>query len=67
MFSSALKVKLVKEKLTAMGSIAKIIVGGAPFRLDSTLWKSVGADVDGKDASNVIKAIEQVMKGDKAI
>ena len=67
MLSSAMKVKQVKEKLTAMGSKTKIIVGGAPFRLDPTLWKSVGADLDGKDASNVIKAIEQIMKGDKAI
>jgi methanogenic corrinoid protein MtbC1 len=65
MLPSALKVKKVKEKLIAEGVSTKIIVGGAPFRLDSNLWKTVGADADGKTASNVVNTIEYVLKGEK--
>lgn len=61
MFPSALKVKQVKERLIAQGADIKLIVGGAPFRMDSNLWKTVGADADGKNASNIIKTIEWVV------
>jgi methanogenic corrinoid protein MtbC1 len=63
MLPSALKVKDVKEKLTAQGSTTKIIAGGAPFRLDKNLWQSVGADADGKNASNIISIVEALSKG----
>lgn len=64
MLPSALKVKEVKEKLISQGATTKIIAGGAPFRLDSNLWKSVGADADGKNASTIIKTIEILLKGE---
>ncbi|MGM0500278.1 MAG: hypothetical protein ACQERL_08740 [Bacillota bacterium] len=41
----------------------KIIVGGAPFRLDSNLWKKVEADFDGKNGSKVLKIINDYLKG----
>lgn len=63
MLPSALKVKSLKEQLIAQGSDPKIVVGGAPFRLDKNLWQTVGADADGKNASNVIKVVEALMKG----
>ena len=63
MLHSALKVKAVKEKLIALGSSAKIIVGGAPFRFDKNLWRTVGADADGKNASAIIKTMESLMEG----
>ena len=62
MLPSALKVKLVKEQLAAQGAAPRIIVGGAPFRLDKNLWQTVGADADGKNASSIIKTIEALMK-----
>lgn len=61
MYQSALKVKDLKEKLNEAGSQTKIIVGGAPFRLDPELWKTVNADADGKDASNIIGVIEEMV------
>jgi methanogenic corrinoid protein MtbC1 len=64
MLPTALKVKEVKEKLIAQGANTKIIAGGAPFRLDSNLWKTVGADADGKNASTVVKTIERLWKGE---
>ncbi len=63
MLPSALKVKKVKEQLTAQGANTRIIVGGAPFRLDKNLWQTVGADADGKNASSIITTIEVLMKG----
>ncbi len=63
MLSSALKVKKVVENLRENGSKVKIIVGGAPFRLDSTLWEKVKADADGKNGTEVVKIIEKFMEG----
>jgi len=62
MLPSALKVKEVKEKLASLGSTARIIVGGAPFRLDCNLWRTVHADADGKSASDIIQTIEKLIK-----
>jgi len=63
MLPSAMKVKAVKEQLAAQGAVTRIIVGGAPFRLDVNLWQAVGADADGKNAANIVKTIEALVKG----
>lgn len=65
MLPSALKVKAVKEQLAAQGASPRIVVGGAPFRLDKNLWQTVGADADGKTASSIIKTIEALVGGVK--
>lgn len=62
MLPSALRVKEVRESLNLKGSKMKIIVGGAPFRLDSQLWRTVGADAYGKNASNIVSIIEKVVE-----
>lgn len=54
MLPSALKVRSLRERLAAVGCGAKIAVGGAPFRLDSELWKEVGADATGATASDAL-------------
>lgn len=66
MLPSALKVKTVKAKLAAAGWPVKIIVGGAPFRLDSSLWQRVDADADGKNAANIVRTIQSLGKGGDA-
>lgn len=63
MLPSALQVKTVVEKLRNKKSSIKIIVGGAPFRLDSSLWQRVEADADGKNGTTISKIIEQLSKG----
>lgn len=63
MLPSALKVKEVREILRNKEIPIKIIVGGAPFRLDSQLWKTVGADADGKNATDILKILERVVEG----
>jgi methanogenic corrinoid protein MtbC1 len=61
MLSSALKIKEVKEELTANALKVKIIVGGAPFRFDADLWKEVGADGMCRSASDVAKVINTIV------
>ncbi len=65
MLPSALKVKAVKDQLAARGAAVRIVVGGAPFRLDTNLWQTVGADADGKNAANIIHTVEALMEGVK--
>lgn len=57
MLRSALKIKDVKQNLKSSGFDQKIVVGGAPFRFDHSLYKSVGADAMAKNASDVISII----------
>lgn len=61
MLSSALKIKEVKEMLTANAINVKIIVGGAPFRFDANLWQEVGADGMCRSASDVARVITKLM------
>jgi methanogenic corrinoid protein MtbC1 len=63
MLPSALKIKAVREQLAARGAAPRIVVGGAPFRLDKNLWQAVGADADGRNASSIIKTIEALSVG----
>ncbi|MCP4578156.1 MAG: cobalamin-binding protein [Deltaproteobacteria bacterium] len=57
MLPSALKVASVKKQLDQSKSPVRIVVGGAPFRLDETLWKEVGADAMGWDPSDAVSLI----------
>ncbi len=63
MLASALQVKKVVEILREKNMPVKIIVGGAPFRLDSSLWQKVNADADGKNGTEVSKMIEKLARG----
>jgi methanogenic corrinoid protein MtbC1 len=60
MLPSALKIKKLREQLD--NTDLKIIVGGAPFRFDTELWKEVGADATGKDPNEAIKIVSQMME-----
>jgi methanogenic corrinoid protein MtbC1 len=60
MLRSALRVGRVKERLTALGSPARIAVGGAPFRLDDRLWLEVGADACGRTASDAVHIVARL-------
>lgn len=64
MLSSALKVKELRKAIREKNYRVKIVVGGAPFRMDHELWQEVGADQDGKTASDIIKTITHLMEGD---
>jgi methanogenic corrinoid protein MtbC1 len=61
MLPSALRVKELRRHLAARNQSCKIIVGGAPFRLDPLLWQEVEADACGNNASEVVGLIQQVV------
>ncbi len=60
MLPSALKVKEVRKKLIKAGKQIKIIVGGAPFNFDNTLWEEVGADAMGRNAIEAMEIISAI-------
>ncbi|MBI2851486.1 MAG: cobalamin B12-binding domain-containing protein [Chloroflexi bacterium] len=60
MLPSALRTHDVKLKLKAAGLRTKVVVGGAPFRLDPTLWKEVGADAAGRTASDAVEIVNRL-------
>ena len=60
MLPSALQVESVKKRLDHAQSPVRIVVGGAPFRMDDTLWKAVGADAMGQDASDAVTLIDKL-------
>ncbi len=63
MLSSALQVKEVVKSLSRRNSRVKIIVGGAPFRLDRDLWLEVGADAAGFSASEALHLVSELNGG----
>jgi methanogenic corrinoid protein MtbC1 len=63
MLSSALCVKEVHEGLDRAGARVKIVVGGAPFRFDDQLWREVGADAMGRDASEAVDIVSRFAGG----
>lgn len=62
MYHSALKIKKISQMLHENDPSVKILVGGAPFLMDSILWKEVGADEMGQSAADNIAIIERWMK-----
>jgi len=57
MLNTALKVKDLRKRLDEENINIKILVGGAPFRLDKNLWKEVGADFMAVTAGDGLKII----------
>lgn len=63
MLSSALQVKEVVQSLNYYSDRLKVVVGGAPFRLDRDLWQEVGADAVGYTASDALHLVGQLEGG----
>ena len=61
MLSSALRVKLLKERLATMDWDVKLVVGGAPFRFDPDLWREVGAEATSVTASGVAAVLSALI------
>lgn len=57
MLHSALLVKKLTARIRGAGLKTKVIVGGAPFLFDDCLWREVGADAMGRNASNAVEFI----------
>ena len=65
MLPSALKVRQVRELFDAAPNAPRLVVGGAPFRLDPSLGPEVGADHVGRTASDAL-AIVAALLGDES-
>jgi len=61
MLASALRVKLLKERLASLDWEVKLVVGGAPFRFDPDLWREVGADATSATASGVVAVLSTLI------
>jgi methanogenic corrinoid protein MtbC1 len=63
MLPSALHVREVRAGLWAAGANVRLIVGGAPFRLDAQLWREVGADAMGRNAGEAVELVTRFAGG----
>lgn len=63
MLSSALRVRHLRELLDTGPQPVRVVVGGAPFRLDPKLWQEVGADAGCRTASEAIGAVRDLIGG----
>lgn len=61
MLPAALQTKEAIRQIKAQQPWTKIVVGGAPFRFDSELWKEVGADVMGHTATDTVEIINALI------
>jgi methanogenic corrinoid protein MtbC1 len=62
MLPSALKIKNLREELRKINYDIKILVGGAPFNFDKSLWKIVDADAMGCSPSDAVSVISNWLK-----
>ncbi len=63
MLASALKVRVVRDGLAGRGCRARIVVGGAPFRLDTELGRRVGADEAGMRGTDAVAILRRLTGG----
>lgn len=63
MYAAAIEVKTVTTLLKEEAPDVLVIAGGAPFRLDETLWQVVGADYDGGSGMDLPKLIARIIEG----
>ncbi len=64
MLPSALRVKELVQKLKEKNKGVKVVVGGAPFRLENRLWQEVEADAVGKTAADALPILKE-LTGDR--
>jgi methanogenic corrinoid protein MtbC1 len=60
MLRSALRVKLLRDRMDAEGMNVRIIVGGAPFRFDPELWKEIKADAMALNTAEALAVVRRM-------
>jgi methanogenic corrinoid protein MtbC1 len=53
--------ELIRELLDKQNLKIPMIVGGAPFNFDSSLWKRVGANATGRNVLEVVEQIKELL------
>ena len=63
MLPSALRIKeLAHQTEGNWTQLPKIVVGGAPFRFDTQLWREVGADAVGTTAVEAVEIVHRLIE-----
>lgn len=62
MLRSALRVKELRVQLDKAGLKTRLVVGGAPFRMDNQLWQEVGADATSDTAIGAVAVVKRLME-----
>jgi methanogenic corrinoid protein MtbC1 len=62
MLSAALKIKDLRARIKHDNPAIHLIVGGAPFLFDAQLWRAVGADAMGRNATDAAAIIDQLLE-----
>lgn len=60
MLPSALKIKELVPELRKRG--IRLMVGGAPFRFDESLWREIGADGTGKNPAEAVDVLKMLLE-----
>jgi methanogenic corrinoid protein MtbC1 len=60
MLNSALHIREITDEVRNREVDMKVVVGGAPFRFDKELYKEIGADAMGTNASDILRVIPQL-------
>jgi trimethylamine corrinoid protein len=60
MLPAALQVAELTKRLRTFSSTTRVVVGGAPYRLDTSLWRDLGADAVGLQAGEVVDIVERL-------
>ena len=63
MLSSALRIEKLCGTIKTENLPVKVLVGGAPFRFDESLWREIGADGMGSTASQAPDLIRGMTGG----
>ncbi|GFO56955.1 corrinoid methyltransferase [Geomonas sp. Red276] len=63
MLHSALHITELRHRLNLAGLPVRIVVGGAPFCFDQGLWREVGADAMGRNASDAVTILQELTGG----
>ena len=59
MLRAALHVRDLVRLLRRANAPVRVVVGGAPYRIDPELWREVGADAMGVNASDALALVER--------
>lgn len=65
MLRSALQVKELRAALDRSGWKVHLIIGGAPFNLDPSLWAEVGADAVGRNSGDALRLIDAYAEAER--
>jgi methanogenic corrinoid protein MtbC1 len=62
MLPAALRVRDLVDSLSELDAPPRLVVGGAPFRMDPELWREVGADGAGRNSADALRLVRGALE-----